>query len=533
MRCSRPRQARALGPCFVLSIRALSRQLNSERCVVYGTICSWPTYSKEYTFFFSLLLTFRYCVGTRRRSIINRNWLAKGEIVLNGDSVSEFEERMVAETRLYWIMYEKCTVFPVNLADIKRTLRKWREQFFPQISMSLHLLVGQTSLTHEDKPRSQFLRMGYNLSLILAYFQALKSPKYSNTSSCLNRPAIIVFMTHLTASIISFAISTIDDYLPHLTDHIYHMITFSAITLCGLLHSQERIIRAAATVPSPASTPSSTTTITNNSGKDNAHYHKNTPESIDNRGYAPAHDSLDIAYLDDLIDRVVRWMQSIGRTRHVANLLADIIVGWHTKLRGGADANIRTLAALGVSCPPFLHAHVPMGATAANPNTTNIANTNFAAFRATAPHPATGIDPEAAAAAAVLSPLQGGPGPGPGSGPGSNPAATATPASLPTHTARPGAEDRYRFPTAAVPLAIEPVESSPFVAPGAGTDLFYTHFLGGTGDVGTMFEANEADLWNLGSEYGIDMGEMGKMGDMELDQGSGVGCGIDSRGRLL
>lgn len=102
------------------------------------------------------------------------------------------------------------------------------------------------------------------------------------------RGSVLAEMIQKCTAIINLAMDTTDERTRHLTDHIYHIIAFSAITLCGLLHSYQSKIRAA---------------------------------------------NHDVAALDTLVLRLVKWLRSIGLPCHAAHLLGDIVSAQHKKLR--------------------------------------------------------------------------------------------------------------------------------------------------------------------------------------------------------
>lgn len=106
------------------------------------------------------------------------------------------------------------------------------------------------------------------------------------------RGSVLTEMIHKCIAIINLAMDTTDERTRHLTDHIYHIITFSAITLCGLLHNYESKIRAI---------------------------------------------NHDVTALDTLVIRLVKWLRSIGLPCHAAHLLGDILSAQHKKLRPNAQ----------------------------------------------------------------------------------------------------------------------------------------------------------------------------------------------------
>lgn len=136
----------------------------------------------------------------------------------------------------------------------------------------------------QDEPRSQFLHMGFHFAHLLAYCQSLKSPK-----SVIHSP-IIKESIRLSQSIIQLAIDTTDERTRHLTDHIYHVITFAAITLCRIVYTYESKLRAS---------------------------------------------NYDVAELDHLVFKLIGWLKSIGLPCHAAHILGDVVSAQFRKLRPG------------------------------------------------------------------------------------------------------------------------------------------------------------------------------------------------------
>jgi hypothetical protein len=137
-----------------------------------------------------------------------------------------------------------------------------------------------------DQPRSQFLQMGYHFAQLLAFGQSLKS------GTVVVRESLVSEMVRLSATILQLAMETADERTRHLTDHIYHIITFSSVTLCRLLNTYEDQLRA----------------------------------------------SNDIPALDLLVLQLVAWLRSIGLPCHVAHTLGDVVSALHKKLRPHAQA---------------------------------------------------------------------------------------------------------------------------------------------------------------------------------------------------
>jgi hypothetical protein len=136
-------------------------------------------------------------------------------------------------------------------------------------------------LTHAEQPRAQFLLLGYYFALLLTTCQSVKLASRRASDEHL------ADLVRLTTSILNLAMDTADSRTQHLTDHIYHIITFSAITLCRLLGLYEGRI-----------------SLTH-----------------------------DITALDDLVSRLVDWLKSIGLRCHVAHMLGNVVASQQRKLR--------------------------------------------------------------------------------------------------------------------------------------------------------------------------------------------------------
>jgi hypothetical protein len=88
--------------------------------------------------------------------------------------------------------------------------------------------------------------------------------------------------------IINLAIDTTDDRTRHLTDHIYHILSFSALTLCRIVHTYESKLRAA---------------------------------------------NYDTTELDNIVFKLITWFKTIGLPCHAAHILGDIVHAQFQKLR--------------------------------------------------------------------------------------------------------------------------------------------------------------------------------------------------------
>jgi hypothetical protein len=72
---------------------------------------------------------FSYCVGTRRRTILDHQQIVKCREILDTDHATNFETRMVAEINLYWVIYECCSTMPVDLPRTQAALHEWRQEW--------------------------------------------------------------------------------------------------------------------------------------------------------------------------------------------------------------------------------------------------------------------------------------------------------------------------------------------------------------------------------------------------------------------
>ncbi|KAF4627527.1 hypothetical protein G7Y89_g10628 [Cudoniella acicularis] len=118
------------------------------------------------------------------------------------------------------------------------------------------------------------------------------------------RESLLSEMVRLSAAILTLAMETADVRTRHLSDHIYHIITFAAVTLCRLLHMYENEL-------------------------------------------ARTHD---IAELDQLVLTLVTWLHSIGLPCHVSHTLGDVVSAFHEKLRPNARPT-----------PSYVEAELPWG----------------------------------------------------------------------------------------------------------------------------------------------------------------------------
>lgn len=210
------------------------------------------------------LVHLHYCVGTRRKAVINRTDINQCRLILGSDHASRFETRMVAEIFLYWVIYDSFNS-PVDLPRTQSALQAWKSEW-------QHIF---------DRPQSQFLRMGFYFAQLLTYDQALK------TRSTAARESLINEMIRLSSAIITLAMETADEKTRHLSDHIYHMISFAAVTLSRLLHTYEPQLAMSHDVPG----------------------------------------------LERLVLSLVACLHAIGSPSHIAHIMGNVVAAFHKKLR--------------------------------------------------------------------------------------------------------------------------------------------------------------------------------------------------------
>ncbi|KAF1360681.1 hypothetical protein EJ07DRAFT_165292 [Lizonia empirigonia] len=179
------------------------------------------------------LVHLHYCVGTRRKAMLDRNDIEQCRHILVNET-SNFESCMVAE---------------------------WKFLF--------------------DQPRSQFIQMGYHFAQLLTYDRSLK------IRSAAVRETLLIEMVRLSTTIMKLAMDTADERTRHLTDHIYHMLSFAAFTLSRLLHKYEEQLAA-------------------------------------------THDLLE---LDRLVLSLAAWLHAIGLPCHIAHTMGSVVAAFHAKLR--------------------------------------------------------------------------------------------------------------------------------------------------------------------------------------------------------
>jgi hypothetical protein len=246
---------------------SVATKLFNPSTVGTGSGCYKPGLDRLCVWNHLCLVHLHYCVGTRRKAVISRTDIDQCRLILGSENATNFETRMVAEIFLYWILYESFSA-PVDLPRIQSTLQAWRSEW-------QYIF---------DRPRSQFVQMGFYFAQLLAYDQSLK------TRSSAARESLINEMIRLSTAIIKLSMDTADDRTRHLTDHIYHMISFAAVTLSRLLHTYE---------PQLAMTT-------------------------------------DVRELESLIVSLISWLHAIGSPSHIAHTMGNVVNAFHRKLRRGS-----------------------------------------------------------------------------------------------------------------------------------------------------------------------------------------------------
>ncbi|KIW02086.1 hypothetical protein, variant [Verruconis gallopava] len=94
-----------------------------------------------------ILVHLHYCCGTRRRSIVGRHQVEKCKEILKSDHATNFEQRMVAEVNLYWIIYEQCTGSTLDLPKVQASLHEWKKQWSFVLGILSPMNLEQIALT--------------------------------------------------------------------------------------------------------------------------------------------------------------------------------------------------------------------------------------------------------------------------------------------------------------------------------------------------------------------------------------------------
>lgn len=168
------------------------------------------------------------CISMRRKAMITAAQVKQSRLVLRIPTSTNFEIRMAAELHLYWTLYEECMMTDPNFIHAKASLNAWKTEW--------SFLFQQ--------PRHHFLLMGYHFAQLLVSERAL------NTSTAAADQTLLLDMARLCSDILHEAMQNADERTEYLTDHIYHMISFAAITLSRLLAKYESPLSAACDITS-------------------------------------------------------------------------------------------------------------------------------------------------------------------------------------------------------------------------------------------------------------------------------------------
>ncbi|CAG8907662.1 unnamed protein product [Penicillium nalgiovense] len=205
-----------------------------------------------------------YCVGTSRRSMLQPWQIERCRAIIVSDHANNFEVRMVAEIYLYWTVYEQLIQESVDLLKSVAALQDWRRKWEFVIATEIAVSLNGLPLL-----LSASIRACFEIQLSRA------------------RESVVPEMIRHSKEIVKLAMDTVDERTRHLTDHIYHMITFAAIVICRLLNAY--------------------------------------PEKV-----ASTHN---IDELELLVPDLVQWLYCIGLPCHAAHTLGNIITKVHQKLR--------------------------------------------------------------------------------------------------------------------------------------------------------------------------------------------------------
>lgn len=100
----------------------------------------------------------QYCVGMRRQVLLREEQLKTSFRLAELDNATNFESRMVAEVKLYWIIYERCCASRVSIPEVKIVLDKWQQEcssLFRQYFFSLFVSFFSFPYPLKDNPSKQ------------------------------------------------------------------------------------------------------------------------------------------------------------------------------------------------------------------------------------------------------------------------------------------------------------------------------------------------------------------------------------------
>lgn len=125
-----------------------------------------------------------------------------------------------------------------------------------------------------DQPRSQFLQLGLQFAYLLADCESFKRSKANISDRALAN------VVQSCKAIIDIFLETTDDRTRHLTDHVYNVVTFAALTLCRIIQN----------------------------------HHAQLPQA-----------GQDLDTLNRVVEAIIRGLSSVGPSCHAANMLASVV----------------------------------------------------------------------------------------------------------------------------------------------------------------------------------------------------------------
>ncbi|KAG9959342.1 MFS general substrate transporter, partial [Aureobasidium melanogenum] len=158
------------------------------------------------------------CITMRRKAMINAAHIKQAQLITRVAQSSNFEIRMAAELCLYWTIHQELEMETPDLSRSRDVLRSWKNDW--------EFLFAQE--------RHHFIQMGLTFAHLLVLERS-----HGDQSSSMSDPST-VDMLSCCSEILETAIQTTDERTELLTDHVYHMITFAALTLSRLLHKHEQ-----------------------------------------------------------------------------------------------------------------------------------------------------------------------------------------------------------------------------------------------------------------------------------------------------
>lgn len=133
-----------------------------------------------------------------------------------------------------------------------------------------------------DQPRSQFLQLGLHFAYLLADCESFKRSKADISDRAL------ADVVQSSRAIIDIFLETTDERTRHLTDHVYNVVTFAALTLCRIIQN----------------------------------HHAQLPQA-----------GQDLDTLNGVVETIIRGLSSVGPSCHAANMLAGVVAAKYASLQ--------------------------------------------------------------------------------------------------------------------------------------------------------------------------------------------------------